>query len=213
MQVQARIDGNGPFGLRFLPWRRTGQHMAENSKSPADALTRRATVEQRLASLEAEQARLRRELATLGGAVRLPGLYLTLEAADHAALLPADAVQEVVRLVALDALTGAPPHVVGTFLYRGTPAVVVDLAVLLGVRREPDIEAHLVVCGSTRPVALLVDRVRDLVEAPTLVDAAPEDGGRTLWDASGLMAGLCRTPDGIRPLLRTSVLLTAPEGT
>lgn len=185
--------------------------MAEKTTGPAEALTRRASVEQQLAMLEAEQARLRRELATLGGAVRLPGLFLTVEAAGATALLPSEAVQEVVRLVAMEPLPGAPPHVCGTFLYRGTPAVAVDLAALLGVRREPALDAHRVVFRGSRAVALLVDQVRDLVETPELVDAAPEAEGRTPWDASGLMAGLCRTTEGIRPLLRTTVLLAAPE--
>lgn len=185
--------------------------MAENPTGPAQALTRRASVEQQLASLEAEQARLRRELTTLGNSVRLPGLFLSVEVAGAVALLPADVVQEVVRLVALEPLPGAPPHVSGTFMYRGTPAVVVDLATLLGVRREPELEAHLVVSRGVRPVALLVDRVMDLVEAPLLVEATPEDGSHTPWDASGLMAGLCSTASGIRPLLRTTALLTAPE--
>lgn len=185
--------------------------MAEKSTTQTEALTRRASVEQRLASLEAEQARLRRELAELGGAVRLPGLFLTLEAAGAVALLPSEAVQEVVRLVAIEPLPGAPAHVSGTFVYRGTPAVVVDLATLLGVRREPELDAHLVVLRGSRAVALLVDGVRDLIEAPLLVDAVPEGGGRTPWDASGLMAGLCSTTDGVRPLLRTTVLLAASE--
>ncbi|XXF75803.1 chemotaxis protein CheW [Myxococcaceae bacterium GXIMD 01537] len=185
--------------------------MAEKSTSPAEALTRRASVEQQLAALEAEQARLRRELASLGSAVRLPGLFLTVVVGESAALLPAEAVQEVVRLVELDPLPGAPAHVSGTFLYRGEPAVAVDLAVMLGVRREPELDSHLVICRGSRVVALLVDRVNDLVEAPLLVDAAPGEDGRTPWDGSGLMAGLCRTPDGIRPLLRASVLLAAPE--
>ncbi len=186
--------------------------MAEKITGPADALTRRASVEQRLASLEVEQARLRRELAELGGSVRLPGLYLTVEVAGSAALLPAEAVREVVRLVAVQPIPGAPRHVMGTFLYRGMPAVAVDLAALLGVQREPALESHLVVCQGSRVVALLVDQVRDLVDSPLLVEAAPEDGGRTPWDASGLMAGLCRTADGLRPLLRASVLLAASEG-
>jgi purine-binding chemotaxis protein CheW len=185
--------------------------MAEKPTGPTDALTRRASVEQRLASLEAEQARLRRELAGLGEGVRLPGLFLTVEVAGAAALLPAEAVREVVRLVAFHPLPGSPPHILGTFLYRGTPAVALDVAAMLGVHREPEMDAHLVVCQGSRVVALVVDQVKDLVESPLLVEATPEDGSRTPWDTSGLMAGLCRTPDGVRPLLRATVLLSVPE--
>ncbi|GEN08560.1 chemotaxis protein CheW [Myxococcus sp. MISCRS1] len=186
--------------------------MADTPNNPVDTQVRRASVEERLGALELEQARLRQELISLSGELRLPGLFLTLDAAGTSALLAADAVQEVVRLVELEPLPGAPPHVAGTFIYRGNPAVAVDLAVLLGVTRQPELDAHLVICKGARPVAVLVDRVRDLVEAPTLVEGTP-DGTVTLpWDRTGLMAGLCRTPEGVRPLLRVSAVLVGSEG-
>ncbi|MCY1076620.1 chemotaxis protein CheW [Archangium lansingense] len=178
----------------------------------AEAQARRASVQKRLALVEEEIVRLRRELATLGVDQRLPGLYLTVEVAGSTALLPVEAVMEVVRLVAIEPLPAALPHVRGTMLYRGTPAVVVDLAALLGVRREPDLDAHLVICGGSRTVALLVDRVRDLVESPVLVEGAVSGEATNPWDGTGLMAGLCRTPEGIRPLLRASAILAVPEG-
>ncbi|MFP2913028.1 chemotaxis protein CheW, partial [Pyxidicoccus sp. 3LFB2] len=178
--------------------------MSDTPDNFANAQVRRLSVQERLSELEAEQARLRRELASLAGELRLPGLYLTLDAAGTSALLAADTVQEVVRLVELEPLSGAPPHIAGTFVYRGAPAVVVDLATLLGVRRVPDLDAHLVICKGSRTVAVLVDRVRDLVEAPVLVDGTPDGAEALPWDATGLMAGLCRTPEGVRPLLRTS---------
>lgn len=186
--------------------------MAETPKKSGEAQVRRASVQERLSALEAEQASLRRELASLQGELRLPGLYLTVEAAGTAALLPAESVEEVVRLVALEALPGAPAHVAGSFVYRGSPAVVVDVARLLGVRRQPDLDAHLVVCKGARTVALLVDRVKDLVETPVLVDGSVAGEEALPWDGTGLMAGLCRTPEGIRPLLRTGSVLLGPEG-
>lgn len=185
--------------------------MSDTPNNPVDAQVRRLSVQERLSELEAEQARLRRELASMAGEQRLPGMYLTLDVAGTSALLAADTVQEVVRLVELEPLSGAPPHIAGTFIYRGSPALVVDLAALLGVRRMPELDAHLVICNGARTVAVLVDRVRDLVESPVLVDGAP-DGSETLpWDSTGLMAGLCRTPEGVRPLLRTSAVLVEPE--
>ncbi|MBF5041411.1 chemotaxis protein CheW [Aggregicoccus sp. 17bor-14] len=183
--------------------------MHKNSSPTGDPEAHRSAVQRRLAALESEVAQLRQELAGLGREQVLQGLFLTVEVAGALALLPTEAVQEVVRLVELSPLPAAPEHVAGTFLYRGAPAVVVDLAVLLGVRREPELDAHLVVCGGARPVALLVDRVRDIVEQPTLVDAAAE-GERTAWDRTGLMAGLCRTPAGLVPLLRASTVLFVP---
>ncbi|ATB47037.1 chemotaxis protein CheW [Corallococcus macrosporus] len=185
--------------------------MPDTPENPMAARSRRLSVEERLGQLEAEQARLRQELASLAGELRLPGMYLTVDAAGTSALLDAESVQEVVRLVELEPLPGAPAHVAGTFVYRGSPAVVVDLAALLGVKREASLDAHLVVCGGARTIAVLVDRVRDLVEAPVLVDGTPEGTSPLPWDASGLMAGLCRTPEGVRPLLRMSAVLVGPE--
>jgi purine-binding chemotaxis protein CheW len=186
--------------------------MAESPSMTAEAQARRASAEKRLALLEEEIVRLRRELVTLGVDQRLPGLYLTVEVAGTTALLPVEAVLEVVRLVAIEPLPAARPHVLGTMLYRGTPAVVMDLSAMLGVRREPDLDAHLVICGGSRTVALLVDRVRDLVESPLLVDGSMTSEGRSPWDGTGLMAGLCRTPEGLRPLLRATAVLAVPEG-
>jgi purine-binding chemotaxis protein CheW len=182
------------------------------SMTTAEVQAKRASAQKRLTLLEEEIVRLRRELATPGADQRLPGLYLTVEVAGTTALLPVQAVLEVVRLVAIQPLVAAQPHVVGTMLYRGTPALVVDLSAMLGVRREPELDAHLVICAGARTVALLVDRVRDLVESPVLVEGAASGEGSSPWDGSGLMAGLCRTPEGIRPLLKASAILAVPEG-
>jgi purine-binding chemotaxis protein CheW len=188
--------------------------MAETPTNKAESQARRASVQQRLRALENELTRLRRELVQLGGEHRLPGLFLTVEVADTQVLLPAESVQEVVRLVELQALPAAPAHVMGAFIYRGVSAIVVDLATLLGVRREPSLDAHLVVCVGARTVALLVDHVQDIVEAPLLVEEAEAGEARSAWDSTGLMAGLCRVSDGgLRPLLRTSALLAIPEET
>jgi purine-binding chemotaxis protein CheW len=184
--------------------------MAETPTIPAEAQAQRASVQRRLLSLENEVTRLRRELVRLGGEHRLPGLFLTVEVCGTQVLLPSDSVQEVVRLVEMQPLPGAPPHVRGAFIYRGVSAVTVDLARLMGVEREPSLDAHLVVCSGARTMALLVDHVRDIVETPLLVDQVGEDEKKSPWDDTGLMAGLCRTADGaLRPLLRTSTLLAA----
>jgi purine-binding chemotaxis protein CheW len=186
--------------------------MAETPTTPADAEARRASVQRRLISLENEVTRLRRELVGLGGEHRLPGLFLTVEVAGTQVLLPSDSVQEVVRLVELQPLPGAPDHVMGAFIYRGVSAMAVDLAALLGVKREPSLDAHLVVCAGARTVALMVDHVQDIVEAPLLVDRLEEGEQQSPWDKTGLMAGLCRIADGgLRPLLRTSTILAAAE--
>ncbi len=187
--------------------------MAETPTTPAEAQARRASVQQRLISLENEVARLRRELVQLGGEHRLPGLFLTVEVAGTQVLLPSDSVQEVVRLVELQPLPSAPSHVMGAFIYRGVSALAVDLAALMGVRREPSLDAHLVVCVGNRTVALLVDHVQDIVEAPLLVDQVDEGEERSPWDKTGLMAGLCRTAEGLRPLLRTSAIMAISEET
>ena len=101
----ARIDGPPFGGLRFEPTRaRCPGGSPRWLKLPQLRRKPRRTVpsvQQRLLSLENELARLRRELVHLGGEHRLPGLFLTVEVAGTQVLLPSDAVQEVVRLVAI----------------------------------------------------------------------------------------------------------------
>lgn len=166
---------------------------------------KRRQLRQRLAKLETELTGLHTELAQLGTGSPLPGLYLLVESAGFTAALPSSLVLEIVRLVETTPLPKAPPHVLGSFVYRGDPVVAVDLARCLGQAERPlDVDAHMVVLATSRPVALVVDRVKALVEAPAVAEA-PKDA--PTWLSTPLVAALCRAEDELIPVLRTELLL------
>jgi purine-binding chemotaxis protein CheW len=105
----------------------------------------------------------------------------------------------VVRLVATAPLAGASPHVLGGFLCRGTPVVAVDLAALLGVAREPSLDAQIAIVPGDPTVGLVVDGIEGLVEGPRLFhgDAtagtpAPCVARRSSW-ALPPPRGICRS--------------------
>jgi len=159
---------------------------------------------QRLGGLDAQAASVRRELFEAGPIAALPGTYVQVEAAGHRACLPAALAVEVVPLVALAKVSGAKEHVAGAFSYRGKPMLALDLGLLVGVRRELPLEAHVLVLAAARPISLVVDRVLGLLEAPSV---ALQDGERpTDWRTSKLVEGFCRDGEALVPLLRMSAL-------
>jgi len=141
----------------------------------------------------------------------LPGLHLVVEAAGRRALLAAGHVLEIVRLVALEPRPGAPAALLGTFTWRGVPVVAVDLAALLGVRRQPALDAQIAVLAGTPAAGLVLDRVQGLLERPVRhPGAAPPEG----WEATGLVCGRCAVGGEVLPLLdpRPITALARGEG-
>ncbi|WP_242393991.1 chemotaxis protein CheW [Anaeromyxobacter oryzisoli] len=149
-------------------------------------------------------------LADAGEAV--PGAHLLVEAAGRRALLPAAGVVEVVQLVALVPLPGAPPHVLGTFVCRGAPVVAVDLATLLGLPRPPNLDAQIAVLAGAPAVGLVVDRVARLVESPRLFEGDVAAGTPEAWRGSPLVAGLCVEDGEVLPLLDAAPLVASLAG-
>ena len=129
---------------------------------------------ERAARLERELLELERQL--VGTGVRTPrtGLHLVVEVGGDRALIEARTVLQITRLVEFTPIPGAPPAVLGGFVRRGEPGVAVDLARLLGAVREPEVDAHLVIAGGARMLGVLVDRVRNVVEAPPRIDPRAE---------------------------------------
>ena len=166
----------------------------------------RARLSERLASLEAEVARVADELAGLGPGEELPGLYLVVEAAGRRALLASALVLRIVRLVALSPVPGAPAAVAGSFLLGGRAVLTVDLAALLGAPREPALDAQIVVLAGARPLGLLVDAVASLVERPVLA-RGDEALAADPWRSTGLTAGVCTCGGAPLPLLGLGPLL------
>ncbi len=160
----------------------------------------RAALAAEVRRLEEALGRAQRELLAHGGDA-LPGLHLLVEIAGRRGLLAAGRVSEVVRLVATVPLAGAPPHVLGAFLCRGTPVVAVDLASLLGVAREPSLDAQIAIVPGDPTVGLVVDGIEGLVEGPQLFHGDATAGTPAPWRGSPLVAGLCLHRGEVLPLL------------
>ncbi len=158
----------------------------------------RAGLVDRLRHLEEELAQAQGALAAIGGEA-LPGL------------LPAARVREIVRMVATEPVAGAPPSVLGTFVCRGVPVVAVDLAALLGVRRQVALDAQIAVLAGTPAVGLVFDRIQGLHERPVLHAAGREE--LPGWEESRLVVGLCTVAGEVLPLLDPSpVIASVREG-
>jgi purine-binding chemotaxis protein CheW len=158
----------------------------------------RTTLVGRLRRLEEELSRAQGELAALGGET-LPGLHLVVDAGGRRGLLAAFWVQEVVRLVALEPIAGAPPAILGTLVWHGAPVVAVDLAALLGVARVPALDAQIAVLAGAPTIGLVLDRVHSLHEHPQLHASSGEE--LPGWEGSRLVAGLCTVGGEVLPLL------------
>ena len=96
--------------------------VGERADSPGTGDRRRALV-QELRALEGEWSRIRAGLAALGPGERLPGLYVVVGLPGGRMLLPCARVAEIARVVACEPIAGAPPWVLGAFVWRGSPAV------------------------------------------------------------------------------------------
>lgn len=170
----------------------------------------RAALAAELRALEDRLRRTQAELVALGGEA-MPGLHLVLRIAGRHALLPAHRVAEVVQLVALTPLPGAPAQVAGSFLYRGAPVTVVDLATVLGSPREPALDAQIVVLAASSPVGLLVDGVERLVDGPRLFGGEGRPEVPQGFEGATFVAGLCVEGQQVLPLLDPGPIVAAAQ--
>lgn len=161
---------------------------------------RRRALVQELRAVEREWLRVRAGLAALGPGERLPGLHLVVGLGSGRVLLPCARVAEVARVVACDPIPGAPPWVVGAFVWRGHPAVAVDLEARLGGAPASSLEAMMVILDGSPTVAVVVAEIRGLTEDPLLADAVP-DGA-----AQRFVLGACRVDDEALPVLAPELL-------
>lgn len=165
----------------------------ENRASRADLVAQ-------LHRLEDELHHVHGRLVALGGGT-LPGIHLVIEAAGRRALLSSGRVTEVVRMVAMKALAGAPPQVLGTFVCRGVPVIAVDLRRLLGAQDPPGLDAQIVILAGTPAVGLVVDHVPRLLENPRLHEGDLVAGMPEGWRETRLTAGLCLDGKEVLPVL------------
>lgn len=164
----------------------------------------------RLKRLESETSGVLRELRDTPE-VELPGPHLVLGAGAREVLLSAASVLEIARAVALQPVAGAAPAVAGSFTYRGRARFAVELGALLEDRaaHPPHLESHLVLLGTSRPLALLVDRVQAVVTGVRLVAA---DAGPSTLSREGLSPLMARHGAKVAPLLDATLLDAWLEG-
>jgi purine-binding chemotaxis protein CheW len=128
---------------------------------------------------------------------------------------PADSVVQVVQMVAISPLPGAPEVVEGVVNVRGSIVPVFDLRARLALPPRPiDPTQHLVILATgTRSSAVRVDAAQDLVSIPD--DAI---AGATTLAATGIgakaarhVAGVAATADGTTIIYDLSAFLSLDE--
>jgi purine-binding chemotaxis protein CheW len=115
-------------------------------------------------------------------------------------LLPGARIAEIAHVVAFEPLPAAPTWLRGGFVWRGAPALAVDLGARLGAAPSASLDAVMVILNGAPTVALLVDEVRGLTEDPVIGDESGEGVAHSLF------AGTCRAEGDAVPLLAVESL-------
>ncbi len=166
---------------------------------PQQPTVRRRAVQAELRTAQDACQRLRAELLALGEGALLPGVHLLAWVGDRPVLLPGARIAEIAVVVECQPIPGAPAWVTGSFVWRGRPALAVDLAARLGGAPTDSLEAILVILDGEPTVALVVEEIRGLVEDPPVAAGGP--------DADlGPFAGACTVAGSAVPLLAPEVL-------
>jgi purine-binding chemotaxis protein CheW len=134
---------------------------------------------------------------------------LRVRLGDAVLALPATAVQEIVRAVAITALPGAPAIIEGAVNVRGALVPVVDVRARLRLpARALDPDQFLVMLqAGDRTVALRVDEVDDLVD----VSPREIEGTGTLSPAMQGLAGLSARADGMLVIYDPAAFVSQAE--
>lgn len=173
--------------------------MAPNDHQAVDAAGRREALLRELRGAEEACQRLRAGLLALGDGARLAGVHPVARVGAARVVIPGGRVAEIAAVVATDPVSGAPSGVVGSFLWRGRPAIALDLAVRLG---EPPCASHedlLIILDGDPTVALRVEEVCGLAEDPEVAAGSASAG-------LGPFQGVCAVNGGTIPILAPEVL-------
>lgn len=127
-------------------------------------------------------------------------LYVLVQLGSDRYALPARDIVEVLPLVALKALPGAPRGVAGLLDYRGTPVPVVDLSALaLGQAAAPRVSTRLLLVrytpirGGEQLLGLIAERTTETLQRapedfqPTEVEGGARYLGPVVHDSRGLI--------------------------
>ena len=142
---------------------------------------------------------------------------LTFDLDTQRYAFPAERVVQVVQMVAISPLPGAPDIVEGIVNVRGTVVPVFDLRARMGLpARAIDPGQHLVILtGEGRPAAVRVDAAEDFISIPN-ADIA---GSGALADAgigaagTRHVAGIAATADGTMVIYDLAAFLSNTEST
>ncbi len=124
-------------------------------------------------------------------------------------LIPLNAVDRVVQMVALRAVPGTPPELPGFVTVHGSVQPVLDIRARFGLPlHTPDITDHLLLLR-TEPhrMALLVEEALDLITSEDWqpsTDMLPE----TLTNALPWIAGMALYEDTMRVILNVDALMS-----
>jgi purine-binding chemotaxis protein CheW len=174
--------------------------VASERPDTSDVGARRRALLEELRAIEQEHLRVRAGLAALGPGEPLPGLHLVASVSGQRLLVPGIRIAEVARLVACDPIPGAAPWILGGFVWRGQPAVAVDLGRRLGGARAPSLDAMMVILDGAPTVALVVDEVGALAEDPLVAESGGGMGETSLY------LGACRVDEQAIPVVAPEAL-------
>ena len=140
---------------------------------------------------------------------------LTFELDGQRYAFPADKVIQVVQMVAISPLPGAPPVVEGVVNVRGKIVPVFDLRGRFGLPPRPiDPGQHLIVLsGSPRQAAVRVDSAEDFVSIPdaAVTPAAPLAEAGIPSAGTRHVAGIAATEEGTTVIYDLAAFLSFAE--
>ena len=144
-----------------------------------------------------------------------PLLHVLVEIGRERYALDASEVLEVIPLVRLRPLAGAPAGTAGLMNYRGTPVPVVDLSLIASGHVTPATSATRIVVveqaasagsGGRQPLGLLVPLARDAMR----LDPEAFVNGGLVADGVPALGHMLATPEGLVQRVHAAALLT-PE--
>ena len=140
---------------------------------------------------------------------------LTFELDGQRYAFPADKIIQVVQMVAISPLPGAPPVVEGVVNVRGNVVPVFDLRGRFGLPPRPiDPAQHLIILsGSPRLAAVRVDAAEDFISVPDeeITPPAPLTESGIASSATRHVAGIAATDDGTTVIYDLSAFLSLAE--
>jgi purine-binding chemotaxis protein CheW len=138
---------------------------------------------------------------------------LTFELDDRLHAFRADDVVQVVQMVEISPLPGAPDIIEGIVNVRGTIVPVFDLRARLGLpARAIDPAQHLVILATgKRSSAVRVDAADDFVSIPDSDIAASLADSGVNGAGSRHVAGIAATPDGTTVIYDLTAFLSQSE--